>query len=148
PASHRPSAQWAALHVFEIDSASMRLITNIFLLVAVTFGLSACAGGKGGVVAKPGRFGSRETVDRLVGQQITLAKANFSVGEIDGRATELTTRASDHYLAAHPGVQGIPGQAKPYTTYTVRESDLKYVGPLEPTNEGQAKMKYLTYETT
>jgi lipoprotein-anchoring transpeptidase ErfK/SrfK len=126
----------------------MRFLAHVLILPLICFGLSACATGKGGVVAKPGRFGSRETVDRLVGQQITLAKANFSVGEIDGRATELTNRASDRYLAAHPGVQGIPGQAKPYTTYTVRDVDLKYVGPLEPTNEGQAKMKYLTYETT
>ncbi len=117
------------------------------LLLAAALALSACAGGKGDVVSAPGRFGSRETVDRLVAQQITLAKANFSVGEIDGRDTALTARATKMYLASHPGT-AVPAVTKPYTTYTLREADLKFVGPLEPTSEGQAKMKYLTYETT
>src|SRR5258708_2490503 len=123
------------------------LSNSVFTLVAALT-LSACAGGKGGTVSAPGRFGSPETVQRLVGQQITLAKSHFSVGEIDGRATPLTTRATERYMAANPGSPAVPTVEKPYTTYTVREADLKFVGPLEPTSEGQAKMKYLTYETT
>jgi lipoprotein-anchoring transpeptidase ErfK/SrfK len=126
----------------------MNIFSNSILAAAAALALSACAGGKGGTVSAPGKFGSRDTVDRLVGQQITLAKAHFSVGEIDGRNGALTTRATEHYMAAHPGTPAIPAEVKPYTTYTVREADLKFVGPLEPTNEGQAKMKYLTYETT
>jgi lipoprotein-anchoring transpeptidase ErfK/SrfK len=126
----------------------MHVLSNSALALVGALVLSACASGRGGVVSAPGKFGSRETVDRLVAQQITLAKAHFSVGEIDGRNTALTTRATEHYVAAHPDTPAVPAQAKPYTTYTVHESDLKYVGPLEPTNEGQAKMKYLTYETT
>ncbi len=123
----------------------MNIFTSSVLLLG-TLLLSACASGRGGVVSAPGKFGSRQTVDRLVGQQIALAKANFSVGEIDGRDTALTTRASQQYMASHPGTS-VPAVAKPYTTYTIREADTKFVGPLEPTNEGQAKMKYLTYET-
>src|SRR5882757_7124547 len=109
----------------------MHVLSNSALALAAALVLSACASGRGGVVSAPGRFGSRETVDRLVGQQITLAKAHFSVGEVDGRNTALTTRATERYVAAHPDRPAVPVQEKPYTTYTIRERDLKYVGPLE-----------------
>ncbi len=118
----------------------------LLLSLATSVLLSGCAGGGTGVT-KSRSFGTREHVDRLVATQLSLAKSNFSVGEIDGRDGTLTTRATERYVASHPGLPALPPDAKPYTTYTIRPGDFKYVGPLEPTNEGQAKMKYLTYES-
>ncbi len=116
------------------------------LSLATVLMLSACAGGGTGVT-KSSRFGTREHVDHQVATQLSLAKANFSVGEIDGRDGTLTNRATERYVASHPGSPAVRPDAKPYTTYTIRPGDFKYVGPLESTNEGQAKMKYLTYES-
>lgn len=109
--------------------------------------LSACAGGGGTGITKSSSFGTRDHVDRLVATQLSLAKSNYSVGEIDGRDGTLTSRATERYVASHPATPAVPPDAKPYTTYTIRPADFKYVGPLAESNEGQAKMKYLTYET-
>ncbi|OAI42429.1 hypothetical protein AYO41_04325 [Verrucomicrobia bacterium SCGC AG-212-E04] len=119
-------------------------LSLLSLLVVVL--LSGCASGGTGVT-KATRFGTREHVDRQVATQISLAKSNFSVGEIDGRDGTLTNRAAERFVMTHAGSPGVPLVSKPYTTYTIRAEDFKYVGPIDPTNEGQAKMKYLTYET-
>ena len=123
---------------------------NVFsnsALALILLTLSACAGGGGTGVKSASTFGTRAHVDQLVATQIALGKSHFSVGEIDGRDGTLTTRASQQYIASHATAPAVPIESKPYTTYTIREGDFKYVGPLEATNEGQAKMKYLTYET-
>lgn len=125
----------------------MNFRQNLLLSLSILFVLTGCAGGSSTGVTKSSRFGTREHVDRLVATQLSLAKSNFSVGEIDGRDGTLTTRATARYAASHPGSAAVPPDAKPYTTYTIRPGDFKYVGPLAESNEGQAKMKYLTYES-
>ncbi len=111
-----------------------------FALALSSLALGACATG-GGAQLGGGN------VERRVAQQLALAKARFSPGEIDGRDGVLTRRAAEHYLAQRPGQPEVPADPAPFTTYTVTKNDAKFVGELGSTKEEQAKQKYLPYES-
>lgn len=115
-----------------------RFTSSFLALLAFTLGACATSGG-------PTSAGSG--VERRLARQITLAKARISPGEIDGRDGVLTRRATERYLAAHPGLLEVPETPVPVTTYTVRPEDAKYVGDLGSTREEQSKQKYLPYES-
>ncbi|MBS0661065.1 MAG: L,D-transpeptidase family protein [Verrucomicrobia bacterium] len=124
----------------------MRLHHLTVLLLPLA--LAACATGPAGAPSA-GRqgvsLGGSSLLNR-VARQVTLTKARFSPGEIDGRDTILSRRAAERYLALRGG-QEVPEAPAPLTTYTVRAQDAKYVGELGATKEEQAKMKFLPYES-
>jgi lipoprotein-anchoring transpeptidase ErfK/SrfK len=85
--------------------------------------------------------------------QIFLDQQLFGPGKIDGRPGEFFTKALKRYQKAH----GLPETGlvdanipldsvfPVYTTYTIQEGDLKYIGDLPRKTAEQAKKKYLPY---
>src|SRR5260221_3585558 len=86
--------------------------------------------------------------------QIFLDQQLFGPGKIDGRPGEFCTKALVRYQRAH----ALPETGKldanipidsvfpVYTTYTISEHDLKYVGECPKEPKEQATKKYLPYE--
>lgn len=103
-------------------------------------------------VAKAVPVGDRELAVRL---QVFLDQKNFGPGKIDGRAKEFTLKA----LGRYQKTQGLPvtatledAKALPldtvepiYTTYTIKEDDLKRIGDVPRKPEQQAKLKKMVY---
>src|ERR1700736_6001814 len=90
-----------------------------------------------------------ETSTRL---QIFLDNSDFGPGKIDGQMGEFFRKALLHYKRAH----GMPETGavdswlfdqvpQTFTTYTIREDDLKQIGTVPATHEEQAKLKWLPY---
>jgi len=96
-----------------------------------------------------------EPVDYILRLQIFLDTHLFGPGKLDGRPGEFTTKALKRYQRS----QGLPetevdghsldlGSVPDlYTTYTIREEDLKFVGELPSQPSEQAKKKYLPYDS-
>jgi len=90
-----------------------------------------------------------ETSTRL---QIFLDNSDFGPGKIDGKMGEFFRKALISYKHAH-GMRetGFVDQwlldqvPETFTTYTIREDDLKFVGPVPTGYEEQAKLKWLPY---
>lgn len=96
-----------------------------------------------------------EPVDDILRLQIFLDAQLFGPGKIDGRPGEFTTKALRRYQHA----QGLPetdmadhtldlsSVKESYTTYTIRDEDMKFIGdlPLQPSE--QSKKKYLPYDS-
>jgi lipoprotein-anchoring transpeptidase ErfK/SrfK len=90
-----------------------------------------------------------ETATRL---QIFLDNSDFGPGKIDGRMGEFFRKALISYKHAHAmpktGAvdQWLLDQVPvTYTTYTIKEDDLKFIGPAVTDKAEQAKLKYLPY---
>ena len=92
--------------------------------------------------------------DAQVQVQIFLDGKLFGPGKIDGLPGEFTTKALKRYQRAN----GLPETGTPeglpldtinpiYTTYTIQEGDLKFVGDSPTLPQEQAKKKYLPYES-
>ena len=90
-----------------------------------------------------------ETATRL---QIFLDNADFGPGKIDGRMGEFFRKALISYKHAH--AMPITGAVDSwllaqvpvtYTTYTIKEDDLKLIGPLPAEHAEQAKLKWIPY---
>ncbi|MEX1118609.1 MAG: L,D-transpeptidase family protein [Terrimicrobiaceae bacterium] len=81
--------------------------------------------------------------------QILLDRANYRPGKIDGLGGEFTQKAADRYLAAsgmEPGTRLDTAQIpEPYTTHTVTEEDLQWIGKTAGTPPEQAKLKRMPY---
>jgi len=101
-------------------------------------------------VARAGLVNEREIVTRL---QIFLDQQNFGPGKIDGRWGEFTGKAIVKYAKCH-GLEVSPkiyeqlplDSVYPvYTTYTIAQQDLKWVGPTSNKPAEQAKFKALLY---
>jgi lipoprotein-anchoring transpeptidase ErfK/SrfK len=90
-----------------------------------------------------------ETSTRL---QIFLDNNDFGPGKIDGKMGEFFRKALISYKHAH-GMRetGFVDQRLldqvpvTFTTYTIREDDLKFIGPVPTSYEEQAKLKWLPY---
>lgn len=91
--------------------------------------------------------------DAQVQLQIFLDGKLFGPGKIDGLPGEFTTKALKRYQLANglpeTGTpEGLPlDTIAPYTTYTIQEGDLKFVGESPTLPQEQAKKKYLPYES-
>src|SRR5437762_4009991 len=90
-----------------------------------------------------------ETATRL---QILLDNSDFGPGKIDGRMGEFFRKALISYKHAHAMPKtGAVDQwmldqvPVTYTTYTIRDEDLKLVGNVPGTRAEQAKLKWLPY---
>lgn len=96
-----------------------------------------------------------EPVEGILRLQIFLDTQLFGPGKLDGRPGEFTTKALKRYQHSH----GLPETEEAdntldlssvpelYTTYTIREEDLKFVGDLPSQPSAQSKKKYLPYDS-
>ncbi|QIF00019.1 L,D-transpeptidase family protein [Roseimicrobium sp. ORNL1] len=96
-----------------------------------------------------------EPVDAILRLQIFLDGKLFGPGKLDGRPGEFTTKALNRYQRAQ-GLAETPleshtldlsGVSQLYTTYTIKEEDLKFVGDLPSQPSAQSKKKYLPYDS-
>ena len=91
--------------------------------------------------------------DAQVQLQIFLDGKLFGPGKIDGLPGEFTTKALKRYQRANSlpetgTPEGLPlDTINPYTTYTIAEGDLKFIGDSPSKPQEQAKLKYLPYES-
>ena len=92
--------------------------------------------------------------ESMVQLQIFLDQKLFGPGKIDGRGGEFTTKALKRYQLANglpeTGTpEGLPlDSIKPvYTTYTIQQGDLKFIGNCPTAPQEQAKVKYLPYDS-
>src|SRR5260370_17241441 len=90
-----------------------------------------------------------ETATRL---QIFLDNCDFGPGKIDGRMGEFFRKALISYKHAHAMPKtGAVGKwirdqvAVTYTTYTIKEDDLKQIGDVPGGHAEQARLKWLPY---
>jgi lipoprotein-anchoring transpeptidase ErfK/SrfK len=90
-----------------------------------------------------------ETATRL---QIFLDNSDFGPGKIDGKMGEFFRKALISYKHAHlmPKTGAVDSWLLDqvpvtYTTYTIKEDDLKFIGPLPTAHAEQAKLKALLY---
>ena len=102
----------------------------------------------------PAQAAAPPITDSQVQLQIFLDGKLFGPGKIDGRPGEFTTKALKRYqLANGLTVTGTPeglplDKIDPiYTTYTIQQGDLKFIGDCPTTPQEQAKVKYLPYES-
>ncbi|MBX7207903.1 MAG: L,D-transpeptidase family protein [Verrucomicrobiaceae bacterium] len=96
-----------------------------------------------------------EPVEDILRLQIFLDSQLFGPGKVDGRPGEFTTKALKRYQSAH----GLPetdlashtldlsSVAETYSTYTIRQEDLKFVGDLPSRPSEQSKKKFLPYDS-
>ncbi|SKA99568.1 Lipoprotein-anchoring transpeptidase ErfK/SrfK [Prosthecobacter debontii] len=96
-----------------------------------------------------------EPVEEILRLQIYLDTQLFGPGKVDGRPGEFTSKA----LHRHQRALGQPptdifnhtldltGIGQTYTTYTLRQEDLKFVGELPSQPSAQSKKKYLPYDS-
>lgn len=81
--------------------------------------------------------------------QILLDRSNFRPGKIDGLGGEFTQKAADRYLQANglePGVRLDTTQIpEPYTSHTLTEEELTWIGKTASSPPEQAKLKRMPY---
>jgi len=96
-----------------------------------------------------------EPIDDILRLQILLDTQLFGPGKLDGRPGEFTTKALKRYQLAQ-GLQETELEAhsidlasvpEAYSTYMVREEDLKFVGDLPSQPSAQSKRKFLPYDS-
>lgn len=96
-----------------------------------------------------------EPIESILRTQIFLDGKLFGPGKVDGRPGEFTTKALKRYQAANGLPQteldahtlDLSSITELYTTYTIREEDLKFVGELPTKPSLQSKKKYLPYDS-
>ncbi|TLD70051.1 murein L,D-transpeptidase [Phragmitibacter flavus] len=94
-----------------------------------------------------------EPVEDILRLQIFLDTQLFGPGKLDGRPGEFTTKALQRYQRskAIPETEhtahtlDLSSVGEIYTTYTIREEDLKFVGDYPSKPAAQSKKKYLPY---
>lgn len=96
-----------------------------------------------------------EPVEDILRLQIFLDGKLFGPGKVDGRPGEFTVKALKRYQRAN----GLPETemnahtldlssiAETYTTYTIRQEDLQFIGDLPRQPSAQSKKKYLPYDS-
>ncbi|MCX6855877.1 MAG: peptidoglycan-binding domain-containing protein, partial [Verrucomicrobia bacterium] len=96
-----------------------------------------------------------EPIEDILKLQIFLDTQLFGPGKVDGRPGEFTSKALKRFQRA----QGLPeteveshsldvsSVTENYTSYTVRQEDLAFVGELPSKPSEQSKKKYLPYDS-
>jgi lipoprotein-anchoring transpeptidase ErfK/SrfK len=123
------------------------LFASIQMLMGVEHKISAPPAQQVYPVALPNY--DEETATRL---QIFLDNADFGPGKIDGQMGEFFRKALISYKHAHamPKTGAVDSWLLDqvpitYTTYTIKEDDLKLIGPIPSEHAEQAKLKWLPY---
>ncbi|RBP43820.1 lipoprotein-anchoring transpeptidase ErfK/SrfK [Roseimicrobium gellanilyticum] len=96
-----------------------------------------------------------EPIDAVLRLQIFLDGKLFGPGKLDGRPGEFTTKALNRYQRAQGFAEtpleghtlDLSNITQLYTTYTIKEEDLKFVGDLPSQPSAQSKKKYLPYDS-
>lgn len=96
-----------------------------------------------------------EPIEPMLRLQLFLDSKLFGPGKVDGRPGEFTTKALKRYQKANglpeTGVEehtlDLSAITALYTTYTIREDDLKFVGDLPSKPSLQSRKKYLPYDS-
>ncbi|MBL9134171.1 MAG: murein L,D-transpeptidase [Verrucomicrobiaceae bacterium] len=121
-----------------------------FLLVLMTATAAATEVGNAPLLPK-----APEPVESILRLQIFLDGKLFGPGKVDGRPGEFTTKALKRYQKAN----GLPETeieahtldltsiSDLYTTYTIREEDVKFTGSVPSKPSLQSKKKYLPYDS-
>ncbi len=124
-----------------------------FFLMFLAAALSGLQAQDSVPVAKPAKVENptpdSEERREMARVQILLDLANFRPGKIDGLGGEFTQKAADRYFQANGIDSGgrldttqIP---EPYTTHTLTEEELKWIGKTASTPPEQAKLKRMPY---
>ena len=95
-----------------------------------------------------------EPIDSVMQLQIFLDAQLFCPGKLDGRPGEFTTKALKRWQRSHgqPETElenhsiDVSSVKELYTSYTIREEDLKFIGDLPHQPSEQSKKKYLPYD--
>jgi lipoprotein-anchoring transpeptidase ErfK/SrfK len=96
-----------------------------------------------------------EPIEPILRLQIFLDTHLFGPGKVDGRPGEFTTKALKRYQQSHSQPEtevethtlDLSSVTQLYTTYTIREEDLKFVGDLPSQPSAQSRKKYLPYDS-
>lgn len=96
-----------------------------------------------------------EPIEPILRLQIFLDTHLFGPGKVDGRPGEFTTKALRRYQQSHglPETEvenhtlDVSSVTQLYTTYTIREENLRFVGDLPSSPAAQSKKKYLPYDS-
>jgi lipoprotein-anchoring transpeptidase ErfK/SrfK len=123
--------------------------SRLFALCSLLFSTMAAAMIPDPLPAAP------EPVEDILRLQIFLDGQLFGPGKLDGRPGEFTTKALRHFqrsrgvpeteLEAH--TLDLSSVTELYTTYTIRDEDLRFVGELPSQPAAQSKKKYLPYDS-
>src|ERR1700675_2693626 len=127
----------------------MLIRTLFFAFLTFAFVLSGYAKGPSNAQAP-----DQDTVTRL---QIYLDEHSFAPGKIDGHWGEFVGKALQRFQTAHDqqssgqidsALQKELGKISPaYTTYTLTDSDLHWVGKIPSAPAGLAKLKKVLYRS-
>jgi len=98
---------------------------------------------------------SPQPIEEVLRLQIFLDTQLFGPGKLDGRPGEFTSKALKRYQRSkalpETELEGhtldLSGTPVLYTTYTIRQEDLAFVGDLPTQPAAQAKKKYLPYDS-
>jgi len=124
-------------------------------LVLSALALSVCSFAGAAVMIPDPLPKAPEPVEDILRLQIFLDSQLFGPGKVDGRPGDITSVALKRYQQAN----GLPetevvdhsldlaSVGESYTTYTIREEDLKFVGDLPSKPSAQSKKKYLPYDS-
>ena len=104
---------------------------------------------------KPSLPKAPEPIESILRLQIFLDSKLFGPGKVDGRPGEFTTKALKRYQAANGLPQtevenhslDLSSITDLFTTYTIREEDLKFVGDVPTKPSLQSRKKYLPYDS-
>ncbi len=96
-----------------------------------------------------------EPIEDILKLQIFLDTQLFGPGKVDGRPGEFTTKALKRYQRAQGlseteiGVHSLDlsSVVQTYSSYTIRQEDLAFVGELPTQPSAQSKKKYLPYDS-
>jgi len=142
-------------HTLMLMLTPMKHLLRTLTLLAPVAVLSAARAQESEKTEPPPMPKAPEPIEPMLRLQLFLDSKLFGPGKVDGRPGEFTTKALKRYQKANglpeTGVEGhtldLSAITALYTTYTIREDDLKFVGDLPSKPSLQSKKKYLPYDS-
>lgn len=141
------SYEWFYLRLVSL----LKLLMNpwVYLSILLLISLSASAAIPDPLPPAP------EPIEDILKLQIFLDTQLFGPGKVDGRPGEFTTKALKRYQKSQGLVEteinlhtlDLTSVAVAYSSYTIRQEDLAFVGELPSQPAAQSKKKYLPYDS-